>query len=470
VVGRGGIQITVVVVGALLVCSCKRKTQSFGDVARTDIGDAAVELNERAPSGSLLAERFRFRVVVYNATKPKLDVEKELRVVNEASGFLVLTEGKKQKAEQRSSVLLAFPPIEKLAPPDADTLEYFAKGLSEKEKRALATSRSAIALEFTGKGESALVDYKKALELSLALARKLGGFLWDDETRNAYTVESFGARLESWKDGYPDIADHVNLHSYRDKELVRIVSLGMVKFGLPDVVVNEVSGSDSRSMGTLVNLVCQSLVERGKLDRVGALQASLDRIRQPLAKKSLTSDLKPNAKRAVDLTLTKAKLEEGDADNRLLEIAFPGPKAHLQERHGQVLSTLFGSEDGISHITHDAEIKAASERARKKLFAMRARYEKGPPFGEQLSVKAPFATPDGNTEWMWVEVVRWNGNTIHGILDNDPFEIPTLKVGARVDVPADRVFDYILTKRDGTEEGNETGAIIERTEQQKSAP
>jgi len=63
---------------------------------------------------------------------------------------------------------------------------------------------------------------------------------------------------------------------------------------------------------------------------------------------------------------------------------------------------------------------------------------------------------------MWVEVVRWQGRTIRGILQNDPFEVPDLKSGARVEVKEGSLFDYILEKKDGTKEGNETGRLIER--------
>ncbi|HEY3494717.1 MAG TPA: DUF2314 domain-containing protein, partial [Polyangiaceae bacterium] len=135
-----------------------------------------------------------------------------------------------------------------------------------------------------------------------------------------------------------------------------------------------------------------------------------------------------------------------------------------QQRQVAALSTLFGSNDAIARIEHDQRLLAASERAKKKAFALRERFVKGPPPREMLLVKAPFATPGGSREWMWVEVVTWKEDVIHGILDNDPVDVPTLKAGARVDVRAGDIFDYLWTKGDGTVEGNETSAIIEAME------
>ena len=76
-------------------------------------------------------------------------------------------------------------------------------------------------------------------------------------------------------------------------------------------------------------------------------------------------------------------------------------------------------------------------------------------------VKGPFKTASGGNEWMWIEVVRWKGSKIEGILENDPFQVPNLKAGARVEVEEDSIFDYIYRHADGTREGNETSALIE---------
>ena len=81
---------------------------------------------------------------------------------------------------------------------------------------------------------------------------------------------------------------------------------------------------------------------------------------------------------------------------------------------------------------------------------------------ERLSVKAPFETPDGRQEWMWIEVVKWEGEKIFGILMNDPHFIPRLKSGARVETTEDAVFDYIHELPDGKSEGNQTGKIMQR--------
>lgn len=67
---------------------------------------------------------------------------------------------------------------------------------------------------------------------------------------------------------------------------------------------------------------------------------------------------------------------------------------------------------------------------------------------------------------MWIEVVRWEGKKLKGILLNDPYEVDDLKAGARVEVDEDSLFDYSYRHADGTEEGNETTKILMAREKQ----
>jgi uncharacterized protein YegJ (DUF2314 family) len=68
---------------------------------------------------------------------------------------------------------------------------------------------------------------------------------------------------------------------------------------------------------------------------------------------------------------------------------------------------------------------------------------------------------------MWVDVLRWKGTTIEGILQNDPAAVSGLRGGARVSVEEDAVFDYLLKRARGTSEGNTTGELMERRQEKR---
>jgi uncharacterized protein YegJ (DUF2314 family) len=173
--------------------------------------------------------------------------------------------------------------------------------------------------------------------------------------------------------------------------------------------------------------------------------------------------LKPNATAVAKLSLVKGTWEDGDPRNRLVEIGFdryPGPDHYA--RQDAMLGDLFGSEDSVMRVKHTNELLAASKAANAKLPALREAFNRGLQPGEYIQVKAPFATPDGGNEWMWVEVTSWAGDAIGGLLRNDPVSIPSLHGGQMVKVSQSKVFDYIRRDVDGHTEGNETGKILQR--------
>jgi uncharacterized protein YegJ (DUF2314 family) len=441
---------------------CKATGPAPDQAAAKVNGKNQVRSGEAQP-GSLVAARYRFRVAVYHAHAPTPEVRAIIERLARDRFALVADDAAAERASG-ATLVVSSPTLAEFDLPDAESLHYFARGLSAQDEQALLASQAVTALSFRGPGDQASVQYRAALQLVGALVRESGGYPWDDEARLVYTPASFRTLLDDWQGNEPLLSDHVALHAYRNGELIRIVSLGMVKFGLPDLAVNQVGSAASGPMGSLANLVCQTMFEQGKLGSGGKLVASIDALKHDAYKAELMQQLDDNAQRRVELRLAVAFPERGDADNRLLEVAFPGNAKALQEQQAAAILQLFGGHDSMVMVKHDQALLAASTRARQKALLIGKRYSKGPPFGEQLTVKAPFSTSDGGTEWMWVEVVRWNGDDIDGILKNDPFDVPSLKLGARVEVRASKIFDYILVKEDGSQEGNETGAILEAHE------
>jgi len=245
----------------------------------------------------------------------------------------------------------------------------------------------------------------------------------------------------------------VAIHAYGGGGKVRVITLGMAKFGLPDLVVEDVPSGFSQSAGRLLNVCAQTLAEGGTLGDNGTLRLAASALRNPAAKTGLSADAD------VTLQFVKAKADKGDPKNRIWRVHFPGAgPAH--ERMSAVFDKLFGVKRNISMVAGSDRLKAASKRALKSLMKHKARLAKGIPDGERLEVKAPFATSSGSNEYMWIGVTAWRGSKLVGILENHPRDVPKLSRGARVEVDESSVFDYILS-RDGKSEGGETDRIIQ---------
>lgn len=348
------------------------------------------------------------------------------------------------------------------SPPDEQSLHYFGRGISAEDGKKLQKSNNAILLNFTYPVDYVLTGMQEALLFTKKLAQTCNGLIWDESTREIFSPDAWHEkRIASWgKDG-PNIIDHTVIHAYKNTEFIRAISLGMQKFNLPDIVVNDFVWSNNEQMGHLINIVGQSFIEGSKIDDSLILEVNLHGLKNEALKKKIAPLMKENASTQAAIPLKPATHEEGDPNNYLLEINFDAQEGNrLQEKQEAFISQFFGSESKIIYIKPDERIKAASAAAKKKLPKLKDDFNRGLKPGEYIYVKAPFATPDGSDEWMWVEVIGWD-KQIKGILQNEPFNIPTLRAGAEVYVSQDKIFDYIRNYPDGTTDGNETSKLIE---------
>jgi uncharacterized protein YegJ (DUF2314 family) len=422
--------------------------------------------SEPFPSGSPAAKAIRYEFAIYYlgapSKPPVAALESRLKSLAQAPRLVEslpdLPTAALVHARLDSKVQ------EDYAPPNLEMLQRFGRGLTREQATALQGSRHALLLDFAHPQSLSLTAYRSSLEVTEQIARDTQGLIWDEETREVFTPDEWHrTRLESWDGGMPDVQRQTVIHAYHGDQLVRAITLGMGKFGLPDVVVNDFSWSTNRSMGNLIILMTQAMIEGATVGPQGLYDLDVHAIAHSAARQAQLDTLKPNATASAKLLLLKGTPDEGDPHNRLMEIRFdraPGPDRYAQQE--ALLGSLFGSEDSIKRIDHNAELLAASKAARSRLPALEKAFNTGFEPGEYLMVKAPFKTPGGGHEWMWVEVTAWRGDEIRGLLKNEPSDIPALHAGQRVQVSQAEVFDYIRRGADGRQEGNETSKIIER--------
>lgn len=424
---------------------------------------------EGIPVGTLMSDSIRFQFAVYYLPEP---TRKPATTLDK---FLVINHSKLKQVTQLPEVpndLLVSTHLlsdvqEKYAPPSMDALNRFGRGITRSQAEALQKSRQALTLDFAHPKTEVWKGLRTAYEIAEAIARETGGLLWDEQTREMFSPDEWHKRrITSWNEELPDISRHTTIHAYKSGEYVRAITLGMSKFGLPDVVIEEFSWSMNRPMGNLINLFSQSIAEGAAIVKRGEFDLDIHKVKNSKAREPQVESLKPNATAVALLSLKKGTWEEGDPDNRLIEIAFnryEGRDVHASQE--KLLSTLFGWEDEITQVKHDDELLAASNRAKAILPELKKAFAAGLAPGEYIEVKAPFAVPAGGNEWMWVEITAWHEDKIKGLLKNEPYNIPSLHGGQIVEINQQDIFDYIRRTADGKQEGNETGAIIQKMRQ-----
>lgn len=350
-------------------------------------------------------------------------------------------------------------------PPSLESLYSFGRGITKEEAVSLQKNRKAVIFDVSyprSYMHSGLYDVSLFIE---EVAKSYGGLIWDEESREVFSLKKWKEqRVESFSESkIPSVMDQITIHAYKNGEFIRGITLGMKKFGKPDIVVNDFSWSVNKSVGSLINLIAQKMVEENSEEVNMKPYLDIEKIRHPLVKTSFLSVCYDNAKKSTNASLKASKAEAGDPHNILLEVDFSQIEGtNLQQKQESLLTALFGSEDSISYIEHNDEILQKSMEAKAKLPQLKRGFNKGFDPGEYLMVKAPFETPDGSNEWMWVEVIVWKDTQIEGMLRNEPYNVPTLKAGMRVKVNEIDVFDYIHYLPDGSSIGNETGKLIRK--------
>ncbi len=344
-------------------------------------------------------------------------------------------------------------------PPDIDFLSYCSHGLSDEQKEILQISNFVILLDFLCVEEKMLSTMENANKLVTELILSENDIIWDSETRECFTKE-FWNENRLIKDNSLNISKHITIHLYPKNDYCRAITLGMLKFGLPDICIENLSCHSDQSVASLINLTAQTIIDKKTIDKKGKLSIDIELLSNQELKSELLNSLEDNAEKKAEISIVQGVWEEGDPQNRIIEIGFP--KKNPQIRQDELIAKVFGFKDEVTYLSHDNELLAASERAKEKIPELYNKFSQGFPVGTHLLIKFPFENIAGEREWMWVEVVKWEEKTIKGLLQNDPQIVKNLKAGQEVIKNIDDMFDYILYFPDGTQEGNETGKIISR--------
>ena len=120
-------------------------------------------------------------------------------------------------------------------------------------------------------------------------------------------------------------------------------------------------------------------------------------------------------------------------------------------RQGENLNELFALNQApvVQVSPDDPRMQAAVAEARRRWPEFKAAFAERRPAGN-YAVKAP-VTREGNTEFIWLEVVGLEPDYVHGKLANDPVNLGALKIGDQVEVPAADLNDWTYRHSDDAE-------------------
>lgn len=425
-------------------------------------------------AGDIRSKTGFYSLIFYFAPQPLAPTEATARALIEElfPGLPVVTDADKAPKPPFVAIESETAPLKNFPVPDAGYFKFSGRGLSADDIAAMQKTSVAFRLILITPTDGIWAQTRRFTELGLRFATKTGAFIWDSSTRECFSPAAWKERrLDTWTELVPKLPDQFTMHAYRVEETnyVRIITLGLEKFALPDLVIQQVIASENRSAGNLINVTAQLLAENPMVENPASFRLSLPELKNEAVRTAQRVNLLKGATEKAQLALVVGRWEEGDPQNTLVELDFRhGNGRSGDERRQATLAQIWGSADSLVDVRHDGAILAASQQAKAKLPALQRIFAKGLAPGERILLKAPFARDDAGKEWMWVEVLQWPDlGRITGILQNDPYYVKKLRAGSRVQIKPEEVFDYAYSKADGTTEGNETGRLMQRQAEAK---
>ncbi|MCW3162020.1 YegJ family protein [Chryseobacterium oryctis] len=102
-----------------------------------------------------------------------------------------------------------------------------------------------------------------------------------------------------------------------------------------------------------------------------------------------------------------------------------------------------GEPDVVYFENSDAEMNSAVQQAQKTLSEFQKALEDNNPNHSNFTLKQRFDTSDGGGEHIWIGEVQLKNGKYFGIVQNEPVDVKTIKLGDSVEVPVERISDWM---------------------------
>jgi uncharacterized protein YegJ (DUF2314 family) len=344
--------------------------------------------------------------------------------------------------------------------PPADTLDTVASGLSPGERASIGARSRVVVLRTRDAVDARQLPARGIFATALAVSEALTGLVYDETARRIETTAQTAEHAITSPLGEAVFTPRqIVVQLYRqDDGTARLLTLGMARFGSPDLTLRGATMDVAPALANVVNAVAAQIVS-GKVQL--PFEVSLEDVAKVSRRTPEELAREPDAAASVSLEVVTPERQAGDPVNDMVELVAPG--GTTPEAWSEVVSSLFGEPPQVVLATFDEELGAIARTARTRLPSLLRRFERGE---GRLFVKGPFPIPDaadggGTAEWMWLEVTSCDAKACSGALSNTPAYASNLAAGAPAKVDRAEIGDALLRLPDGGAEGGESIGILQ---------
>lgn len=383
--------------------------------------------------------------------------------------MVVVPEGASAAAAERAMLAVPVPggvrTEVRIVGADALTsLPDFSRGMDDAQRAAIGRARQAVLGHAIGGPDHVADVLHTAAQLARAGGAAVHGWIVDLPTGKMYVLSAFDDARPPGFALYSEELASLQLMPEEDGGM-HLATFGLARLGLPELHLAGIPRSFVDDALGMVTAASQTLIEQGGLAEDGVLALDVA---------SLTTAPWPDEARAIrdhggtgrvrfEVRWSRRKAPGPDAAPEI-ELRFPGTPAI------EAMRAAMAAYHGVDRVKSykvkldDPRLVAARAHVQVELAALAPHFADGIPALERLLVRVSFPTKGGGEAWRLVEVMRWRGRKITGILIDPPSVGSTLVEGATVEVELGALVDYVHTRADGTVAGGEIDRILESME------
>ncbi|OGX91607.1 hypothetical protein BEN49_04300 [Hymenobacter coccineus] len=113
----------------------------------------------------------------------------------------------------------------------------------------------------------------------------------------------------------------------------------------------------------------------------------------------------------------------------------------------------------------EQHIAPAIKKARATLPQAKNRFLQGLPSGQAFYVTTRISDPNGPYEQVFVRVKQWQGTRVQGFIASQLDVVKTYQQNQLITFSTSDIFDWTISRPDGSEEGNFIGKLIDADSQ-----
>ncbi len=327
-----------------------------------------------------------------------------------------------------------------------DIIPTISRNLEIDEKENLINSQMIVRVRFSPKGELSLNEIFHIQRLVEAIRNVKSGIVQDAVSHILWGGAAWKSAAENPAQDFVD--SHVHYDILDEGESLWVHTHGMIKFGLPELELDEVSADSAIAAKRLLAKLSRRLIE----SKGSELPATLALTGSKFVFNLIPQDADPEGHFPQGSVRINAQTDKPEASPEPAPKPLTAEKSHVGSGRKSA-PEAGGASKPLNLNLAKAKLLNAHKKAKEDIALFKHSFHTREDTTHIHAVKIGFPCLEGEQEWMWVSLESWRGESISGYLENMPTIRRDLRRGSRVQIDEKDIFDWVIARNGCIEKG-----------------